>query len=240
MRTLKVLGFLLSYPSAQSIEVLGECREILEKEKWLESSALSALGDLMEWMEKTDLLDLQEEYVDLFDRTPSLSLHLFEHVHGDSRERGQAMVDLSEIYKDAGLFINTKELPDYLPLFLEYLSLIDSDKACEDLGDVVNIISTIGGRLKNRSSLYISIFDALELAAISKPDKKAVDEALKGDCGAPFTFEKMDEEWEEHNAFANTEQTTGQEMEGGCPIAQEMLDRMNLPLGNKVNSKEEV
>ncbi len=240
MRTLKVLGFLLGYPSAQNIEVLGECREILSQEKWLESSVLSGLDKLMDWMEETELLDIQEEYVALFDRTPSLSLHLFEHIHGDSRERGQAMVDLSEVYKDAGLFINTKELPDYLPLFMEYLSLIDPIKAREDLGDIVNITSIIGGRLKNRESLYASIFDALSAAAISKPDIEAVEKALKSDSGEPFTFEEMDEEWEEHNAFANSSQTTGQDMDnGGCPIAQQMLERMNIPENNKATKKEE-
>ncbi len=236
MRTLKVLGFLLTYPSAQTVEVLGECREILEAEKWLESSTISAIGDLIDWMEKTDILDIQEEYVDLFDRTPSLSLHLFEHIHGDSKDRGQAMVDLSEVYKDAGLIINTKELPDYLPLFLEYLSIIDVDTARENLDEVINITATIAARLKNRGSAYAAALDALAVAATSKPNVEAVEEALKKSSGEAFTMKEIDDEWEEHNAFANTQQTTGQDMDGGCPIAQEMLDRMNIPEGNaKVN-----
>ncbi len=233
MRTLKVLGFLLTYPSLQTIEVLGECKEILRQEKWLDDEAICALEKLMDKMEKTDILDLQEEYVDLFDRTPSLSLHLFEHVHGDSKDRGQAMVDLSNVYKDAGLIINTKELPDYLPLFLEYLSIIDVDSARENLGEVVNITATIATRLKNRGSDYAAVLDALAMAASRKPDESAIDEALKQSSGAAFTFKEIDEEWEEHNAFANTQQTTGQsagqDIDGGCPIAQEMLDRMNIP-----------
>ncbi|MGH1378741.1 MAG: nitrate reductase molybdenum cofactor assembly chaperone [Alphaproteobacteria bacterium] len=234
MRTLKVLGFLLTYPSAQTVEVLDECREILASEKWLDDATLSSLGNLMDWMAKTDLLDLQEDYVSLFDRTPSLSLHLFEHIHGDSKERGQAMVDLSNVYEDAGLIIDTKELPDYLPLFLEYLSVISLDEARDNLAEVINITGILSKRLKNRDSLYSSVLDALANAAACQPDADAVEEALKKSTGAPFTFEEMDEEWEEHNAFANTQQTTGQDMDGGCPIAQEMLDRMNLP-----TSKEE-
>ena len=229
MRTLKVLGFLLTYPSAQTVEVLGECREILAAEKWLESEQISTLGELMDWMRKTDILDLQEEYVSLFDRTPSLSLHLFEHIHGDSKDRGQAMVDLSNVYEDAGLIIDTKELPDYLPLFLEYLSIIDVEQARENLAEVINITGILSKRLKNRQSPYASVLDALAAAAACQPDTEAVDEALKKSSGAAFTFEEMDEEWEEHNAFANTQQTTGQDMDDGCPIAQQMLDRMNLP-----------
>lgn len=235
MKTLKVLGFLLTYPSAQTVEVLGECREILAAEKWLDGETLVALDGLMAWMEKTDLLDLQENYVALFDRTPSLSLHLFEHIHGDSKDRGQAMVDLSDVYEDAGLIIDAKELPDYLPLFLEYLSVIELDKARENLAEVINITGILSKRLKNRESLYACVLDALAVAAACQPDIDAVEEALKKSSGAAFTFEEMDEEWEEHNAFANTQQTTGQDMDGGCPIAQQMLDRMNLPTG-----KEEV
>jgi nitrate reductase delta subunit len=92
-------------------------------------------------LEQRDLLDLQEDYVALFDRTPSLSLHLFEHVHGDSRDRGQAMVDLMKVYEEAGLFIDTEETPDYLPLFTEYLATLSSQEASDTVGGVVNIIS---------------------------------------------------------------------------------------------------
>ncbi len=248
MRTLKVLGFLLTYPSAQTIEVLGECREILSAEKWLPSDTLSALGEMMDYMQSTDLLDLQEEYVALFDRTPSLCLHLFEHVHGDSRDRGQAMVDLSDVYKDAGLIINTKEIPDFLPLFLEYLSLIDQSQARENLANVINITAALAKRLKNRKSKYEAVFNALEVASNCKPDELAVEKALKSADGAMATFEEIDKEWEEQNAFENSAQTTGVDMDGsedaGCPIAEEMLARMNIPEAaknktNKTNNKEE-
>ncbi len=239
MRTLKVLGFLLTYPSAQTIEVLGECREILDAEKWLPSAPLTALGDLMDWMENTDLLDLQEEYVALFDRTPSLCLHLFEHVHGDSRERGQAMVDLSDVYQDAGLIINTKEIPDFLPLFMEYLSIIDQEQARGNLDNIINITGAIAGRLKHRKSKYEAVFNALEAAANCKPDELAIAKALKSASGEMATLEEIDQEWEEQNAFENTAQTTGVDMEnGGCPIADDMLARMNIP-DTKTNNKEE-
>lgn len=225
MKTLKVLGFLLSYPSAQTVEVLPECREIIHQEKWLSDESLQKLNRLMEWMEGQDLLDLQEEYVALFDRTPSLSLHLFEHVHGDSRDRGQALVDLAQVYKEAGLIIASEEMPDYLPLFLEYLSILALEEARENMNGAIDVIAAIGGRLKNRNSLYNAVFEALSETAQRKPDTKAVERALGKDAGKARSFEELDEEWKEQFAFDNTAQTTGQD---GCPKAEEMLARMNI------------
>lgn len=238
MKTLKILGTLLTYPSADLVQALPECRTILEKEKWLPETSLTALDHLTNWMTGQDLLDLQEDYVALFDRTPSLCLHLFEHIHGDSRDRGQALVDLSEVYKDAGLMINTEEMPDYLPLFLEYLSVIDAEEARRNLGETANVLGVLGGRLGNRQSPYAAVFEALIEAASCKPDPKAVEEALKEAAGKISTFEELDEVWEEQNAFENSLQTTGQDMGGGCPKAEEMLARINLDTPKPVNNKE--
>ena len=128
MKTLKVLGMLLTYPETELSSAWPEMLPVLKQEKWLADKTLLAIENMAAWLTLTDLLDVQEEYVDLFDRTPSLSLHLFEHVHGESRERGQAMVDLSELYKQKGFEISGAEMPDYLPLFLEYLSTQPIDR----------------------------------------------------------------------------------------------------------------
>jgi nitrate reductase delta subunit len=226
MKTLKVLGFLLSYPSVQTLEVFPECRDILRQEKWLSDESLRKLNRLMEWMEGQDLLDLQEEYVALFDRTPSLSLHMFEHVHGDSRDRGQALVDLANVYKEAGLMIATEEMPDYLPLFLEYLSSLSPEQARENMDGAINVVAAIGERLKNRESFYAGVFEALSEAAQRQPDARFVAKALEKNSGKARSFEELDEEWKEQFAFDNTAQTTGQD---GCPKAEKMLARMNLP-----------
>lgn len=242
MKTLKILGCLLTYPTVEQVTALPECVSLLKKEKWLPEENLKAINHLIDWMSSQDLLDLQEEYVALFDRTPSLCLHLFEHVHGDSRDRGQALVDLSEVYKDAGLLINTEEMPDFLPLFLEYLSVIDAEEAQQNLGDTANVLGVLAGRLKNRQSPYSAVFEALIEAAVSKPDMKAVEEALKKSAGEVSTLDELDEVWEEQNAFDNSLQTTGQETDGscdsGCPIAEEMLDRMNLSTTDQTENKK--
>ncbi|MCH9853581.1 MAG: nitrate reductase molybdenum cofactor assembly chaperone [Alphaproteobacteria bacterium] len=242
MKTLKVLGTLLTYPSAELVTALPEFQEILKKETWLPDTSLQALNHLMAWMKAQDILDLQEEFVALFDRTPSLCLHLFEHIHGDSRNRGQALVDLSGVYMDVGLLINTEEMPDYLPLFLEYLSIIDAKESSKNLGEIANILGVLAGRLKNRQSPYVAIFDALIEAAANKPDAKAVNKALAEAAGKSSSFDDLDKVWEEQNAFENSLQTTGQDMDAGCPKAEEMLARANLtsfdPIAKFDESKE--
>jgi len=223
-RTFKILGFLLTYPTGAHRDAFSECRVFLKQENILSAKTLESLNRLITEMEETGLLDLQEAYVDLFDRTPSLSLHLFEHIHGDSRQRGQALADLAGVYEQAGLVINTEETPDYLPLFLEYVSTLPPEEIRNNLGSIVNILSALSERLKNRGSAYTGIFDALIEAAEKTPDKAAVDSALKEASGAEYDLEQIDREWEEQFAFENTPQTTGQD--DGCPKAKEMLERI--------------
>ena len=97
----------------------------------------------------------------LFDRGRATFLHLFEHVHGDSRERGQALVDLARVYERAGLRLAPGELPDYLPALLEYLSCRSAAEAREMLGDCAHVLRAVGGRLAGRGSGYAAVFDAL-------------------------------------------------------------------------------
>ena len=122
MKTLKVLSALLSYPTAELIAAVGEFEGVLDQEQLLSKSERAALRVLIADLAAADLVDAQERYIMLFDRTRSLSLHLFEHVHGESRDRGQAMVDLIKVYEDGGYMPTSKELPDFVPLFLEFAS----------------------------------------------------------------------------------------------------------------------
>ena len=110
----------------------------------------SELQTLIDELASGDLYDLQERYVLLFDRTRSLSLHLFEHVHGESRDRGQAMIDLKAHYEQAGLAMSAAELPDFLPLFLEYLATRPLKEACEPLGQPAHIFAALAERLRKR------------------------------------------------------------------------------------------
>ena len=196
MKTLKVLSALLCYPQPEWQTALGEMAEVLEQEKLLPKDGQRALRALINRLERTDLMELQERYVAIFDRGRALSLHLFEHIHGQSRDRGQAMVDLLEIYRRHGFEMNARELPDYIPLFLEYLAQRPGGEALDMLAETLHVMALLGARLAERGSDYHVVFDALaalvgEPADIEDIRRQAATE------GPDETLVNMDRIWEE-------------------------------------------
>lgn len=195
--TLKVLSLLLTYPSAELLGGLPELKTALQEDAALGDRELKLVTRLIDDIGRLDLYDAQERYVFLFDRTRTLSLHLFEHVHGESRDRGQAMVDLMGMYEADGFEIDAKELPDFLPMFLEYLSNKPAAEARELLGQTAHIITALKQRLRKRESVYVNAFVALESIARGKPDAKLVRELLAVPEDDPNDLEALDRIWEE-------------------------------------------
>ncbi|MAU19203.1 MAG: nitrate reductase molybdenum cofactor assembly chaperone [Martelella sp.] len=156
-------------------------------------------------------MDVQERYTDLFDRGRALSLLLFEHVHGESRDRGQAMVDLMAMYEADGLEIDAKELPDYLPLFLEFLSTRPRAEAEDLLGQTAHITEAIGERLKKRESVYASAFAALSLLSLAEADQKLLKELMAAPEDDPDDLKALDSIWEEETVTFG-----GNAGEGAC------------------------
>ncbi|MBB3066805.1 MULTISPECIES: nitrate reductase molybdenum cofactor assembly chaperone [Limibacillus] len=196
-RTYKVLSLLLSYPTAEILSALADMRSVVEQENLLPAKGRQLLHRFMDDLAERDLWDSQERYVFLFDQTRSLSLHLFEHVHGESRDRGQAMVDLLKVYEDRGLAMGTKELPDHLPLFLEFLSTLPATEAQDFLAQPLQIIAALGQRLKRRDSVYADLFDAIRALAAAKLDPTVVEALLTLEEDDPNDFEALDRIWEE-------------------------------------------
>jgi nitrate reductase delta subunit len=207
IRTYKILSLLLRYPDdyLKKLCAEGECSRVLSIDGLLGGSVLSDLEALFLYISNTDLLVLQESYVSLFDRQQAFSLYLFEHVHGDSRDRGQALVDLSNVYKASNLDSTTNELPDYIPLFLEYISLLSLNEASIFLSEPINILAILGRRLKCYGSLYHSIFFALEFLSAVKPDESVVQDAVINVRGLKITTvsDSTDMTWGEEPVFVN-------------------------------------
>jgi nitrate reductase delta subunit len=165
MLTFRALGALLTYPGRDLIEALPEIAGVLESSRLLGPAQKQRVAELVAELRRADPYELEERYVALFDRGRATSLHLFEHVHGDSRERGQAMVDLGRVYELAGFNLAGTELPDYLPAVLEYLSCRTIAEAREMLADCAHILRAVGERLAGRGSRYAAVFDAVLNAA---------------------------------------------------------------------------
>ncbi len=196
MMTLKILSALLSYPNDELRQALPELRAILAQEEGLPSSARVALGRLMDEIASGDVYAAQERYVSLFDRGRALSLYLFEHVHGESRDRGQAMVELAEVYRHNGYELAARELPDYVPLFLEFLAQIPMEEAQELLAGAMPVLSLVGARLVQRESAYSAVFEALEAIA-GAPEELTAIRRQAAEEGPDQTLVQMDRIWEE-------------------------------------------
>jgi len=201
MKTFKLLGLLLSYPQPGWLDRLDACRAVLRQERVLTGKSLAAVLSFMDALEERDLYEVQEVYVATFDRGRAHSLHLFEHIHGESRDRGQAMVNLAATYAAKGLVIDRAELPDYLPLFLEFLSCCEPAEAIDLLGEPVEVIAAIGHRLKATGSPYAGVFDALVSLSRARPKRDWVD-TLLASIPIDDSLETLDREWEEAAAFA--------------------------------------
>ena len=196
-RTFKVLSALLSYPTAELQQAVPELRAVVAAEDVLPATVRRQLDTLIEELATHDLYDLQERYVFLFDRTRSLSLHLFEHVHGESRDRGQAMINLKAVYEKGGLSIAAAELPDFLPLFLEFLSTRPAAEALELLGQPAHILSALAERLRKRRSPYEAVLRALIALSTTKPKAEQVAELLKAADPDPTDLAALDAAWED-------------------------------------------
>ena len=161
MKTFKVFSLLLSYPSAEMQQAIPAMQRVLQQDGLVGPARFQALSVLMKGLQDSDLYDLQERYVLLFDRSRSLSLNLFEHIHGESRDRGGAMVDLLEMYRAGGLDLDGVELPDHLPVLLEYLSTRPLPEAQAILDDAGHILVALSQRLARRDTPYAAVLDAL-------------------------------------------------------------------------------
>lgn len=222
-RSLKALSLILSYPTQELQSAMPEIGAVLASDTRLTAVARRALRPLVEELTCRDIYDLQESYVALFDRSRTLSLNLFEHVHGESRDRGSAMVSLVEMYRDAGFDPVTSELPDHLPMLLEFLSTRPLREARDTLADAAHILEALNARLVRRESSYGAVFAALLQIAGGKADSDAVAELLKEPDDDPDDLEALDAVWEE------SEVRFGPDPNAGCPQVRDMLARMDDP-----------
>ncbi|MFA5940691.1 MAG: nitrate reductase molybdenum cofactor assembly chaperone [Sinimarinibacterium sp.] len=195
MKVLKLIGVLLDYPA----ETLWEHRDDLlaaTQDEDLPGPRRGPLADFVAALLELDPMQAQERWLGLFDRGRHMSLLLFEHVHGESRDRGQAMVDLIETYRQGGFELAARELPDYLPLMLEYLSQRPPAEAREWLQHTAHILKLLAARAAERRSPYAVLFEALVEMAEGKVE---LDIARRCAIAEPRddTAEAMDRVWEE-------------------------------------------
>jgi nitrate reductase molybdenum cofactor assembly chaperone NarJ/NarW len=196
MLTFRVLSALLSYPTPELKAGVGEGERILHTEGLLADEPLRKVGAFIQTLQAMPQLEAESWYIEAFDRGRSTSLYLFEHIHGESRDRGEAMVRLLMRYRMHGLDLSAKELPDFLPLFLEFLSTCRFDEARKYLSEVIDIIAMIGERLRKRGAMHTCVLEAIvSLLPVNGAEKAVVTESRDDD--RDDTPAALDAAWEE-------------------------------------------
>ncbi|AUH64262.1 nitrate reductase molybdenum cofactor assembly chaperone [Paracoccus zhejiangensis] len=219
MKTFKALSALLSYPTEDLVTAIPAINTVLHEEGLLGPTRQHELAALLHELTHKDLYDLQERYVLLFDRSRTLSLNLFEHVHGESRDRGGAMVDLLETYRAGGFDLAGAELPDHLPVLLEYLSTRPLPEAKAMLADAGHILTALAERLQRRETPYAAVLSAL--VTLSETDCETPAELAQIPDDDPEDLAALDAVW------AEAQVTFGPDPNAGCPVSRDLLARMD-------------
>jgi nitrate reductase delta subunit len=223
MRTFRILAALLGYPSAALQAAVPAIRAGLAGEGLCGPQERAALGPLLDRLAGGDLCDLEEDYVLLFDRSRTLSLNLFEHIHGESRDRGSAMLDLLETYRAGGFDLVGPELPDHLPVLLEFLSTRPAAEARAILADAGPIIAALAERLRRRESPYAAVLAALVALAAVPADAAATQALLAAADDDPADLAALDATW------AEAQVSFGPDPGAGCPAGRDILARLDIP-----------
>lgn len=237
LRSYRILSALLCYPSEALISAAPGFPAILDAEAIVPVSQRVALDELIATIANGEIYDLQERYGLLFDRSRTLALHLFEHVHGESRDRGQAMVDLQNLYREGGLEVAGGELPDFIPLFLEFLSTRDEAAARELLSQPAHILGALAERLGKRNSPYRAVFDALVAMAEAQPETGVIEEMLEETDTDPMDLAALDAAWEEEEVRFGPTSGNGAACDRDTMIARLRHARRNVgrPAGTAPN-----
>uniref|UniRef100_A8GFU2 Nitrate reductase molybdenum cofactor assembly chaperone n=1 Tax=Serratia proteamaculans (strain 568) TaxID=399741 RepID=A8GFU2_SERP5 len=238
MISLKVIARLLDYPEQALFDHQQALVEALEPASELDLHHSAKLILFIRRFCARPLLDVQAEYCELFDRGRATSLLLFEHVHGESRDRGQAMVNLMAQYREAGLEIDSRELPDFLPLYLEYLASRSKEQAAEGLQDIAPILALLGARLLQRESPYAVLFDLLLVLSGSDVQAQALTSQVAKET-RDDTPQALDAVWEEEQVkflgeegCASAQQAAHQRRFAGA-VAPQYLDLTDALTGTK-------
>jgi nitrate reductase molybdenum cofactor assembly chaperone NarJ/NarW len=223
MKTFRALAALLAYPTAELQAAIPAIRQVFADEGVIPLVGAAGIEPLLDSLAGDDLYDLEERYVLFFDRSRTLSLNLFEHIHGEGRDRGGAMVDLLETYRAGGFDLVGTELPDHLPVLLEFLSTQPLPEARAILADAGHILVALAERLTRREAVYAPVLSALVAIAQAAPDSVEARALLAEVDDDPTDLAALDE------TYAEAQVMFGPDPNAGCPISRDILARMDIP-----------
>jgi nitrate reductase molybdenum cofactor assembly chaperone NarJ/NarW len=162
MQIFNVLSKLIDYPDDELMENLDSVIEFVKESTEINDSEKRTIMEFISWMGVHTSIGIQQAYVETFDMVPEHDLHLTHHIFGDDNGRGPALIDLSELFKAEGLEVKKGEIPDFLPLILEYVATLDDMESRIFLGDVKKIVKVIADNLDEAESPYAKLIRIIE------------------------------------------------------------------------------
>jgi nitrate reductase molybdenum cofactor assembly chaperone NarJ/NarW len=192
----RIAALLLDYPTAQTIAMSDQLVCAAEQ---LPASVRSAVLDFLGHFRGADLMQLAAQYVETFDMRRRSSLHLTYYAYGDTRKRGMALLRFKHAYRQAGIEIGDGELPDYLPMVLEFAATVDQVQGERLLAEHVPVLELLRLSLQDSGSGYANLLAAIlaTLPPISTADRRRIAElAAEGppdeDVGLePFSMDPL-------------------------------------------------
>jgi len=156
----RLLAKLLDYPDAELLDAIPETRARLTR--GFDPDERRVIAEFLDHLTGLDLTEAQAAYVMTFDMVPEHALHLTHHLFGDDKNRGPALIDLTEFYKEYGLELAANELPDFLPLVLEFADQLDEEEARMFLSQWTNVLKVLAGNLEDNQSAYAPLVRLVE------------------------------------------------------------------------------
>jgi nitrate reductase delta subunit len=151
---LKLLSACLAYPDPTFIEALPELESTAAAVE--NAPARERLTDFLSRLKVQSLLTLQAHYTAAFDLNPSASLNLTYHLMGNREDRGRALSELIEVYRQAGFEPAVNDLPDFLPLLLEFLAAAPQAETQALIQRCLGAVPLIAARLREKGSMYVA------------------------------------------------------------------------------------
>lgn len=172
MKLFKLLSLLLDYPDddnlvglQQAVDNAGRTIDLIgaiDSEGIFSKDEHAAIGEFVDGLLALEATDAKSRYVQTFDMVPEHSLHLTHHIFGEEKTRGPALIDLSEYLKSYGFKHDEAELPDFLPLILEFVSHLDESEAAVFLGDTGKVLKVLAGNLDKAGSPYAKLIHIID------------------------------------------------------------------------------
>ncbi len=164
--SLHVLSVLLHYPDEDLFNRLNEIASAADQSR--PADVKSAIQSFIGELETHSLIQVQERYTAVFDIDSATTMNMTYHAFGDNEKRAAALANLQHNYEQAGWERTTGELPDYLPMMLEFLSICPYPEYAEPVWECLQGVHPLVARLEKKAPVYAALLKPIARMAVEQ------------------------------------------------------------------------